>query len=224
MKSRSAQSSLTIVCFILGLLLVAQFRTQRMTASSLISASSADQLVIISSLVENNARLREEMETLEEQLNEYQQVTKRAVLETLVEELNKVRIINGLVEVSGAGVEVSLDGPIGVLDLQDLINELRNAGAEALAINGERLILYSVIATTEDGGMIVNGVALSRPYVLQAIGDPETMETALLRNGGLLATLERNYDGLAVSVIKRERMILPVYRGNIEFAYASPAE
>lgn len=224
MKSRSAQLLLTIVCFILGLLLVAQFRTQRMTSRSLLSASSADQLAMISSLVENNARLREEMEALEEQLSEYQQATGRAMLGALVQELNKIRIINGLVEVSGAGVEVTIDGPIGVLDIQDLINELRNAGAEALTINGERLTLYSVIASTEDGVMIVNGMKPSRPYILQAIGQPETLETALLRRGGLIATLERNYDGLAVSVIKRERMVLPVYRGAIEFVYASPIE
>jgi uncharacterized protein YlxW (UPF0749 family) len=224
MKSRSAQLSLTIICFILGLLLVAQFRTQRRADNSLLSASSADQLVIIGSLVENNTRLREEMETLEEQLSEYQQATGRAVLETLVEELNKVRVINGLVEVSGVGVEVSLDGPIGVLDVQDLINELRNAGAEALTINGERLTLYSVIASTEDGGMTVNGMTLSRPYILQAIGQPMTMETALLRSGGLIATLEHNYEGLAMSVIKREGMVLPVYKRDIEFVYASPVE
>lgn len=224
MKSRSAQLLLTIVCFILGLLLVAQFRTQRMTSRSLLSASSADQLAMISSLVENNARLREEMEALEEQLSEYQQATGRAMLGALVQELNKIRIINGLVEVSGAGVEVTIDGPIGVVDIQDLINELRNAGAEALTINGERLTLYSVIASTEDGVMIVNGMKPSRPYILQAIGQPETLETALLRRGGLIATLERNYDGLAVSVIKRERMVLPVYRGAIEFVYASPIE
>ena len=224
MKSRSAQLLLTIVCFILGLLLVAQFRTQRMTSRSLLSASSADQLAMISSLVENNARLREEMEALEEQLSEYQQATGQAMLGALVQELNKIRIINGLVEVSGSGVEVTIDGPIGVLDIQDLINELRNAGAEALTINGERLTLYSVIASTEDGVMIVNGMKPSRPYILQAIGQPETLETALLRRGGLIATLERNYDGLAVSVIKRERMVLPVYRGAIEFVYASPIE
>lgn len=224
MKSRSAQLSLTILCFILGLLLVAQFRTQRMADDSILFASSADQLVIISSLVENNARLREEMEVLEEQLSEYHQAAGQTVLESLVEELNKVRIINGLAEVSGAGVEASLDGPIGVLDLQDLINELRNAGAEAVTINGERLTLYSTIVNAEDGVIAISGTELSRPYVLQAIGDPETMETALLRNGGLLATLERNHEGLIVSVIKRERMILPVYKGDIEFVYASPVE
>ena len=224
MKSRSAQLSLTILCFVLGLLLVAQFRTQRMTSRALLSASSADQLAIISSLVENNARLREEMESLEEQLGEYQQTTGRAVLGALVEELNRVRIINGLVEVSGSGVEISIDGPIGVLDVQDLINELRNAGAEAWTINGERLTLYSIFTSTEDGAMTVNGTQLSRPYVLQAIGQPETMETALLRKGGLIATLERKYEGLAVSLIRREKMVLPVYKGAIEFVYASPIE
>ncbi len=225
MKGRSAQLLLTIVCFFLGLLLVAQFRTQRMTNGSLLFASTADQLVIISSLVENNTRLREEMEALEKQLNEYQQATGRARLEALVEELNKVRVINGLVEVSGSGVEVSLDGPIGVLDVQDLINELRNAGAEALTINGERLTLYTAIVSTEDGGMTINGTRLSRPYILQAIGHPETMETALLRQGGLIAVLQRNYEGLSVSIVKREKMVLPVYKeGAIEFVYASPVE
>lgn len=224
MKSRSAQLSLTIICFFLGLLLVAQFRAQRVTGNSLLPPSNADRLVIISSLVQNNARLREEMEALEEQLNEYQQVTGRTVLESLVLELNKVRIINGLVEVSGPGVEVSLDGPIGVLDMQDLINELRNAGAEALTINGERLTLYSAIASPENGVMAVNGTRLSRPYVLQTIGDPETMKTALLRRGGLIAVLERNYENLAVSVVKRDRMVLPVYKEEVEFVYASPVE
>jgi len=195
-----------------------------MTSRTLLTTSSAEQLAIISSLVENNARLREEMEALEKQLSEYQQATGRAVLGPLVEELNKVKIINGLVEVSGPGVEVSIDGPIGVLDVQDLINELRNVGAEALTINGERLTLYSVVASTEDGAITVNATQLSRPYILQAIGQPEIMETALLRRGGLIATLERNYEGLAVSLIRREKMVLPVYKGAIEFVYASPVE
>ncbi|MGD2105678.1 MAG: DUF881 domain-containing protein [Anaerolineae bacterium] len=224
MKSRSAQLLLTLVCFILGLLLVAQFRTQQMTGSPLLSASSTDQLVIISSLVNNNARLREEMKALEGQLEQYRWATGRTVLESLVEELNKIRVINGLVEVSGPGVEVSLDGPLDVLDLQDLINELRNSGAEALAINGERLTLYSVISSPEAGAMSINGTRLSRPYVLQAIGQPEAMETALLRSGGLISALERKYEGLVVSVLGRERMVLPVYREAIEFVYASPVE
>jgi len=224
MKGRSAQLLLTTVCLFLGLLLAAQFRTQRMASDSLLAASSDDQLMIIGSLVDNNARLREEMEALEKQLSEYQQASGRARLEALVGELNKVRIINGLAEVSGPGVEMTIDGPVTVLDMQDLINELRNAGAEACTINGQRLTLYSAIGSTRDGAMTINGTLLTRPYVLQVIGHPDTLETALLRQGGLIAVLQRNYEGLTVSIIKREKMVLPVYKGTIEFAYASPVE
>ncbi|HIC94704.1 MAG TPA: DUF881 domain-containing protein [Anaerolineae bacterium] len=220
MKSRSAQLSLAIICFLLGLLVVAQFRTQR----RMVGAPNADQLAIMANLVEANARLRQEVETLEDQLREYQQAAGRGVLEALVDELNRVKIVNGLVEVSGPGVEVRLDGPLSALDMQDLINELRNAGAEALALGNERLIVSSVVASAEDGTITLNGAKIARPYVLRAIGHPEAMEKALLRSGGLLAALEGSYEGLEVTVVKRDKMVLPVYKGALAFQYASPAD
>jgi len=220
MKSRSAQLSLAIICFLLGLLVVAQLRTQR----RMIATPGTDQLAIMANLVEANARLRQEVEALEDQLREYQQAAGRGVLEALVDELNKVKIVNGLVEVSGPGVEVRLDGPLTALDMQDLINELRNAGAEALALGDERLIVSSVVASAEDGTITLNGVKIARPYVLRAIGHPEAMEKALLRSGGLLAALEGSYEGLEVTVVKRDKMVLPVYKGALAFQYASPAD
>lgn len=220
MKSRSAQLSLAIICFLLGLLVVAQLRTQR----RMIATPGTDQLAIMANLVEANAHLRQEVEALEDQLREYQQAAGRGVLEALVDELNKVKIVNGLVEVSGPGVEVRLDGPLTALDMQDLINELRNAGAEALALGDERLIVSSVVASAEDGTITLNGVKIARPYVLRAIGHPEAMEKALLRSGGLLAALEGSYEGLEVTVVKRDKMVLPVYKGALAFQYASPAD
>ncbi len=220
MKSRSAQLSLAIICFLLGLLVVAQLRTQR----RMIATPGTDQLAIMANLVEANAHLRQEVEALEDQLREYQQAAGRGVLEALVDELNRVKIVNGLVEVSGPGVEVRLDGPLTALDMQDLINELRNAGAEALALGDERLIVSSVVASAEDGTITLNGVKIARPYVLRAIGHPEAMEKALLRSGGLLAALEGSYEGLEVTVVKRDKMVLPVYKGALAFQYASPAD
>ncbi len=220
MKSRSAQLSLAIICFLLGLLVVAQLRTQR----RMIATPGTDQLAIMANLVEANAHLRQEVEALEDQLREYQQAAGRGVLEALVDELNKVKIVNGLVEVSGPGVEVRLDGPLTALDMQDLINELRNAGAEALALGDERLIVSSVVASAEDGTITLNGVKIARPYVLRAIGHPEAMEKALLRSGGLLAALEGSYEGLEVTVVKRDKMVLPVYKGALAFRYATPAD
>ena len=93
---------------------------------------------MVADLVESNARLREEISALSDQLDELQAVEGGgALLQSLVDEVNYLRIVNGQVAVSGPGIEVVIEGDISVLDLHDLINELRNAGAEALALNGE---------------------------------------------------------------------------------------
>ncbi len=221
MTARSSRLSLTIVCLLLGVLLVAQLRTQRRIIVTL--PSSAEQALIISSLVESNAKLREEVEALRSQLRRYQEAEGQGVLQALVDELNRIKMVNGLVEVSGPGVEVRIEGRVSALDMQDMVNELRNTGAEAIAVNGQRLIVSSVIAS--DGtGMIVNGVRISEPYIFQAIGHQETIARALTRKGGLIALLEARYEGLDITVSRRDKMVLPIYRGSFEFRYATVVE
>ncbi|MFQ5875294.1 MAG: DUF881 domain-containing protein [Dehalococcoidia bacterium] len=220
MSGRSARLSLTVVCLLLGVLLVAQFRTQRGITTALLAASSTDQALIINNLVESNTELREEVEALRSQLLRYQEADGQGVLQTLVNELNRIKIVNGLIEVSGPGVQVCIDGRISVLDMQDMVNELRNTGAEAMAVNGQRLIVSSVIAS-DDRGMIVNGVRISEPYIFQVIGHQETMAGALTRKGGLIALLEARYEGLDITVSKRDKIILSIYRGSFEFRYAT---
>jgi len=221
MSRRMSQATLTAVAFLLGLLMMAQSHTHRLVSKARVSASSADQSVILSSLVEANAGLRAEIETLEARLDSYRGAGDSGLLETLVEELNRLKIVNGLVEVSGPGIEVRLSGPLSVLDAQDLVNELRNAGAEAIALNGERLVVWSAIAADDRGWLTVDGVRIASPYVFQAIGDGETLEAALLRSGGLIAVLEHSYDGLQVEIRRRDRLVLPVHRHPPEFRYAS---
>lgn len=170
MSGRSARLLLSVVCLLLGVLLFAQFCTQRRITAALLAASSTNQALIISKLVESNAELREEVGALRSQLRRYQEVEGQGVLQTRLNELNRIKVVNGLVEVSGHGVEVRIEGRISVLDMQDMVNELRNTGAEAMAVNGQRLLVSSVIAS-DDMGMIVNGVSISAPYIFQAIGD-----------------------------------------------------
>jgi len=213
--------SLTLVAFLLGILVMAQAHTYHLASKARASGSSADQSIILSSLVEANASLREEIKTLEGQLSGYQDVGGSGLLETLVEELNRIKIVNGLVEVSGPGIEVRVNGPLNALNMQDMVNELRNAGAEAIALNGERLVLWSAIAVDEQGWLVVDGVRLTSPYLLQTVGDAETLEIALLRSGGLIAVLEHTFEGLEVEISRSERLVLPVHRHLPELRYAS---
>ena len=120
----------------------------------------------------------------------------------MVTELNRLRAVNGLVEVAGPGVEMNIDGSVTALDLQDLVNEARNAGAEALALNGHRLVARSVLVGSE-GAIVLDGLRLTSPYRLQAVGAAESLERALTRKGGLLALLQYAYPDAMITVAQR---------------------
>ncbi|MCR4406162.1 MAG: DUF881 domain-containing protein [Anaerolineae bacterium] len=223
MRNRKAQLLLTVFCFALGLLLVIQYRTQQAARTRLEGISAADKAVIISNLVAANAQLREEISSLETQIQSLA-ASGRTPLEELVDELNRMKIINGLVEVSGPGVEVRIEGEVNALDLQDLINELRNAGAEAIAINEQRVAVSSMVTSDSSGGLSINGVPIEPPFVLQAIGSPQTMQTALLRAGGLIAVFEHSYPDLSITVQQRGKLVLPIYARPLSFRYATAIE
>jgi len=219
-KSRSGQWAVTIVAFLLGLLLVVQLRSQGRPDLSL-AASMADQALIMSSLVDSNATLRREVATLEKELAGYQQRAARENLQALVNDLNRLKIVNGLVQVSGPGIVVYITGSLKPLDLQDLINEVRNAGAEAIGLNGLRVVMRSVVAG--EGAMpVLDAQPLQQPYILEAIGDPEGLHKAMTRPGGLLMIFQQSYADVRVNVIKVDEITLPIYRGKYEVRYARP--
>ena len=224
MNTRASQFSIALVTFFLGVLLMAQFTTQQRMDVSRASASSADGALLISDLVEGNARLRLEVAELEAQWTTSRSATNQARLQAMMDELTRLRMFNGDVDVVGPGVLVTLDGPVSVLDLQDLLNELRNAGAEALALNGRRMIASSSIVPSADGSLAVDNVAIRRPYVFAAIGDPDTLETALLRPGGLLTVFSNSREGLVVHVLRQDRLTVPAHALSQAFQYAMPVK
>lgn len=214
--------SLVVVCLVLGLLLAIQLRSQR-DARQVATNGDAWEYVV-ADLIESNARLREEVETLQLQLDEMQDAGGGgAPLESLVSEVNQLRITNGLVRVTGPGVELEIEGPISVLDLHDLINEVRNAGAEGLALNRKRIVAWSAIGS--DGEHVtVDGQPVQAPYRMEAIGHAHTLEVALGRPGGLVNQLRQARGGLSITISRRAKVTLPVYDQPLLFVYAEPAE
>ena len=213
---------LTVLTLVLGVAIVAQLRARGRTYA--VTAGQEDQALLLSQLVNANRSLRAEIELLESQLAIYEGMSRGIGLQELVAELNRGKVLNGLVEVSGPGVELLVDGPLNVLDLQDLINELRNAGAEAISLNDRRLVVHSVWSAESSGQIAVDGYPISRPYHFQAIGDPDTLETALLRPGGLVRLFRRAYPNLTVTSAKSSRLVLGVRRPQSELRYAEPLD
>jgi uncharacterized protein YlxW (UPF0749 family) len=224
MNTRASRFSIALVTFFLGVLLMAQFTTQQRMDVNRTLASSADGALLISNLVEGNARLRLEVGELEAQWAASRSATNQARLQTMTDELNRLRLFNGDVEVVGPGIQATLAGPASVLDMQDLLNELRNAGAESLALNGRRIIASSSIVPSADGSLAVDNVTIRRPYVFAAIGDPDTLETALLRPGGLLTVFSNSREGLVVHVQRQDRLTVPAHAPSQGFQYAMPVK
>jgi len=153
-------------------------------------------------------------------------------------EIKFVNTYLGLTEVTGKGVvvtlkdnqEVNADTP-GVLDVSDylvhdgdiiqVINELKNAGAEAISVNDQRIVGTTAIVC--DGNVVrINGEKIGAPYIIRAIGIPEYLESSLLRPEGYIARLKR--DGVITEVTKANTIIIPKYTGIISHEYIELAE
>jgi len=222
MRTRAAQITLSLICLLIGIMLVTQFRTQTKIQRSVLTESATNQAMIVSNLYDSNVALRKEVEDLQQQLEQYDWASDRSSLTTMAEEQIRMRIATGLSEVSGPGVELRTAAPLTREDVQDLINELRNAGAEALALNQQRVVAQSAVIG-EQSALYINGESVMGPYVFQAIGQRDTIEGALLRKGGVLAIMQTAYPDAPFAVNKQDKVVLPAYKPGYQWANAKPA-
>ena len=201
MSSWRAQLLLIGVCLILGLMLVPQWRSQRST--DLNNESLSDQATYISSLVLRNRELQDQLRELQGELDTYKNSNSEgsSTLINLAKELQRLRIANGEVDITGPGVRVTISEAVDARHLQDTVNELRNAGAEGMAVNQIRLLTRSIIAEDGQGHILVDKQQIAPPYVVAAIGDPATLEAAANRKGGLFE-LWRATEKLTIRVDK----------------------
>jgi uncharacterized protein YlxW (UPF0749 family) len=185
---------------------------------------------------ERDARqeLERQVEAMQKRLIEYERATAegRTLAAAMSKELESLRMAAGLKAMRGPGVAVLLDDaktqPKGstpiVVTYQDLVsvaNELWAAGAEAIAVNGQR-----VTATTGFGQVggtaVVNLQRLSGPFTIAALGDPVTLEGALNIRGGLIDGLRAL--GLTIVINRQADLTVPAYRGVHKFEHARPVE
>jgi uncharacterized protein YlxW (UPF0749 family) len=152
-------------------------------------------------------------------------------------QVENLRYAAGLLEVSGKGIIVTLDDSkqpkqngvnpnlyiIHDEDLLRIINELRAAGAEALSVNGQRLIGTSEMRCVGPN-ININGKLLSPPFEIRAIGDPHSLASALNLRGGVKESLK--YWGIELQINKSDKVVIPAYEGTIrhEYAHASQEE
>ena len=148
----------------------------------------------------------------------------------LEQKLQKVNVLLGLTEVKGKGLIITVDDNKTMMsqaldpnrlvvhdgDLIEIVNLLKNVGAEAISINDQRIINNTAI--TCDGAVVrVNGQKIGAPFIIEAIGSPEGLKGAFeIPNNYVYQLIE---DGVKVDISKSNNIVIPKYEGVISYEY-----
>jgi uncharacterized protein YlxW (UPF0749 family) len=214
-ESRS-QATLAAVAFLLGLLVVVQLRSQ--TGGSALEALSTQSLTqLVASLNTQNDQLRSEIGSLQDQLDELRanRASGATSVDQITSELARIRAWAGLDAVSGRGVTITVRGRIEAGAVEDLLNELHNAGAEAIAIGDIRVVSRTTVSG-QAGSLDADGFVLGDPFTIRAIGKPETLVGSLTRAGGIIAQLAATDPAATLEVEPSDKpMLLPASKRDL---------
>lgn len=178
-----------VLMLVLGFAAVVQVRSNSNDAEY-VGARQDELISLINSLSLASQRAENEIAQLEQTRNSLLNDTqaRRTALERARQRADELGILAGTLPAIGPGVQVTVRDPDNAVGSNHLINgiqELRDAGAEAIEINQTvRVVAQTSLRDGPDGGVIVDGEEISAPYIIEAIGAPHTLATGLdLRRG-----------------------------------------
>lgn len=179
---------------VFGLLLVSGAVMYRQ-ADVLANSRPADLVRILSSVESENDRLLQEETALRAELNDLQSGSQAEALAASRSRLEGLEVMAGTTPVAGPGVRVVIQDPNGAFaasDLLDAVQELRDAGAESIQIADQRVVVNTWFTDAPDGeaGILISGQRRNPPYTILAIGDSQTLSTALQIPGGVSDTVQ----------------------------------
>ncbi|MGN1269883.1 MAG: DUF881 domain-containing protein [Clostridia bacterium] len=237
MNRKQIAITLGIMCFILTVSIFVQIKTIKNTNSTISQSLKENELR------DEVLRWKEKYDVAYEQLTQsgkdLEQIRKQATQndKTSLAKQNEIiqnNMLLGTYEVQGPGIEITLtDNNTGISkdgmevidlsqlvvhydDLLEVINALNNAGAEAISINGQRIVQTTAI-TCEGNVIKINGQRVSSPFTIKAIGSPGLLYGSVSMIGGYLYWME--YEGVLVDIKQSDNVIVEKYNGVINYKY-----
>lgn len=150
---------------------------------------------------------------------------REAALEQARSELVALGILAGTLEATGPGLRITIEIPEGSLttnQLLDGVEELRDAGAEAIEINDAVRVVAQTSFQDGPDGLEVDGTTIEAPYTIDVIGDPDTIATALGVPGGFEEDVTGS--GGEFTVEKLRDVEVSTLRNPVEPRFAEPLE
>jgi uncharacterized protein YlxW (UPF0749 family) len=206
-----APLGLGLVVLLVAALAVIQVRSQAEVARSLESQDNTSLGFLIDDLHRSNEALTQESLKLGERRDALKAGGPAAADAALRDEARKLRMLEGLDPVRGPGIQLVVDAPLNDIDIQDTLNNLRVAGAEAVAVGGRRVITGTPIRQAGTA-VAIDGISVRGPWTFVAIGDPtrlsaagERMTQALRAETRVRSAFYRVEADLTISAVVRPR-------------------
>lgn len=194
---RRRQWGVAIVAVLIGIGAVTVVRGQNSDVF-LASAREPDLVRLLDDLQGRQNRLDGEILRLQTAEQRLRSGTSAEALQETQQRADDLRVLAGTTPVRGPGLRLRVDGQDAFFasDLLNAVQELRDAGAEAIEVNGVRIVVNSWF-TDEEQGISVSDTVVTAPFEVLAIGGPSTMATAMRIPGGVVDTVE-SQDGSVV--------------------------
>jgi uncharacterized protein YlxW (UPF0749 family) len=157
--------------------------------------------LILDDLVKQTDSLEQELVKQRQVLESLQSGSSEQAREAAQKRLDQLIVLSGSAPVSGPGLQIRITGDlysVSAFTLLDAIQELRDAGAVAIEINGNRVVSNTYFLDAPDG-IKISQKTIRSPYVVNVIGDPATLETALRIPGGIVETIQTADGAVAIN-------------------------
>lgn len=231
--------SVTILCIFLGTMIGIQFKTVKRQSTAYDIQRVSELSIKLNSAIAENENLTERIKEKDQKIAEYESymAEESKEVKSILDESSKMKMLAGLTDVSGRGISVTIkDSPkagqqnegistdaflVHAEDILSILNELNVAGAEAVCINGQRIVSTSAVRCA--GSVVnINDVKIAAPFVITAIGDPDILEAALIFPGGVVDALKPW--GIEIMIKKMELVEIPAFEQQFDFKEAKPVK
>jgi uncharacterized protein YlxW (UPF0749 family) len=211
MRTNSGAIWAAVIALFLGFAAVTQVQSQEVFSRSLNLETPSSLTTLIANLSETNNELRNEIFDLRRDVSDAQNsiASGTGTLSETQRQIAQLRVFSAQSAVSGPGIAIRIDGGFDERALSDLVNELRNAGAEAISVNEVRVSPKSYFTGTADRAIAVDERPLRGPWTVRAIGAADVIYVAMTRTGGIIGQFELIYRGTRFDVTKETALDLP---------------
>lgn len=220
----------------MGLLIAMQIKTLESGVKYLSIKDMYTQSIELDSQRSELVLLNSKINDLKGQISAYQLAKEDEEIDYeqfLTKEIDNTKAVAGLTQLEGPGVVIIVtdgtrdliedENPNNVLvhdiDIRAMVDDLRNAGAEAIAINGQRVIFNKSNIQCTGPTIKINDQVFAPPYIIEAIGDRKFLESAINAPGSFSESL-RSW-GVFVEVNTSISVAIPAYEGFVSYDYAN---